>query len=67
MAVSTGPTPQVFFTLDNSEIMRLSKLRATLKLSHWSKIEGEYELEASETVEKSIKALELTDPVEFDK
>ena len=67
MAVSTGPTPQVFFTLDNSEIMRLSKLRATLKLSHWTKIEGEYELEVSETVEKSIKALELTDPVEFDK
>ena len=66
MAGSTGPTPRVFFTLDNSEIMRLSKLRATLKLAHWTKIGGEYEMEVNETVAKSIKSLELTDQVAYE-
>ena len=42
-------------------------MRETLKLSHWNKIGGEYELEVSETVEREIKALKLTDPIEHDK
>ena len=67
MSGSKGQTPRVFFTLDKSEILRLSKLRETLKLSHWNKIGGEYELEVSETVEREIKALKLTDPIEHDK
>ena len=67
MAESTGPTPRVTFTLDNSEIMRLSKLRATLKLAHWSKIGGTYELEVNENVAKSIRSLELTDQVAYEK
>ena len=67
MAGSKGQTPRVFFTLDKSEILRLSKLRETLKLSHWTKIGGEYELVESETVERELKALKLTDPMEYDK
>ena len=67
MSGSKGQTPRVFFTLDKSEILRLSKLRETLKLSHWNKIGGEYEFEVSETVEKEIKALLVTDPMEHDR
>ena len=67
MSGSQGQTPRVFFTLDKSEILRLSKLRETLKLSHWNKIGGEYELEVSETVEKEMKALLVTDPMEHDR
>ena len=67
MADSKGQTPQVFFTIDNSELLRLNKLRETLKLSHWSKVGGEYELVVSETVEREIKALKLIDPMEHDK
>ena len=66
MAGKVGPTPSVFFTLDDSEITRLSKLRAILKLAHWTKIGGKYELEANETVAKSIKALELNDQVAYE-
>ena len=58
MAGNMEPTPRVMFLLDNSELIRLNKLRAVLKLAHWGKIGGVYELEIDETVAKSIKTLE---------
>ena len=67
MAGNVEPTPRVLFILDNSEIIRLSKLRAVLKLAHWGKIGGTYELQVDETVAKSIKSLETNDPVAYDK
>ena len=50
MAGSVGPTPRVFFTLDDSETTRLTKLRENLKLAHWGNIEEKYELQVNEAV-----------------
>ena len=66
MAGTLGQTPSVRFTLDDSETMRLEKLRAHLKLAHWVRIGKEFELQADDAVAKSIKAVETTDPVAYD-
>ena len=59
-------TPRVSFKLDDSEIMRLEKLRSRLKLSHWGRIKKSYLLEADDVVAKTIMDLEANDPVEYD-
>ena len=59
-------TPTVSFTLDDSEAMRLEKLRAELKLAHWTRIEQKLDLVADDAVAKSIKAVEIADPVKYD-
>ena len=65
MAGSVGPTPRVFFTLDDSETTRLTKLRENLKLAHWSSILERYELQANEAVAKSINSLRVNDSVAY--
>ena len=59
-------TPEVSFMLDDSEAMRLEKLRAELKLAHWDRIGEKFDLVADDTVAKFIKTVETTDPVKYD-
>ena len=66
MAATEELTPRVWFTLDDSEIMRLVKLRSQNKLSHWTRIEADLEMKPDETVAKSITALVTADPMAYD-
>ena len=66
MAAPVVETPTVNFTLDDSEILRLKKLRNRLQLSHWSDIKREYELHPDESVAKNLRDLLTTDPVTYD-
>ena len=66
MAAPVVETPTVNFTLDDSEILRLKKLRNRLQLSHWSDIKREYELYPDESVAKNLRDLLATDPVTYD-
>ena len=66
MAAPVVETPTVTFTLDDSEILRLKKLRNRLQLSHWSDIKREYVLYPDEGVAKNLGALHTTDPVAYD-
>ena len=66
MAAPVDETPTVNFTLDDSEILRLKKLRNRLQLSHWSDIKKEYELHPDESVAKNLRDLLATDPVTYD-
>ena len=59
-------TPTVSFKLDDSELMRLEKLRSRLKLSHWERIKKRYLLEADDGVAKTNGDLETNNPVEYD-
>ena len=59
-------TPTVKFILDDSEILRLKKLRNRLQLSHWSEIKREYVLHPDEGVARNIMDLQTTDPVAYD-
>ena len=59
-------TPSVSFKLDDSEKIRLEKLRNRLKLHRWEKIQRKYTLCPDEDVANKIKALETTDPVKHE-
>ena len=52
--------------LDDSERIRLEKLRNKLLLSDWSKISPTYELHPDVDVAKKIQELEVSDPVKHD-
>ena len=66
MAVAMAPTPSVSIKLDDSEIMRLEKLRSRLKLSHWTKIGRKHDLKADDDVAKMIKDMKINDSVVYD-
>ena len=59
-------TPSVSFKLDDSEKIRLEKLRNRLKLHRWGKIQRTYTLCPDENVANKIKALKTTDPVKHE-
>ena len=66
MAVAMAQTPTVTIELDDSEIMRLGRLRNRLQLSHWSRILKEYNLHPDESVAKTIEDMKAADPVAHD-
>ena len=66
MAEPMPQTPSVTIKLDDSEIMRLEKLRNRLQLSHWTKIQKQYALLPDEGVAKTITDMKTTDPVAHD-
>ena len=63
---ATVNTPTVIVRLDDSERIRLEKLRNRLKLNHWSKISPSYQLYPDVDVAKKIQDLEVSDPVKHD-
>ena len=66
MSVITNPTPVVKFRLDDSEQMRLEKVRSRLKLTEWTKIQEEYTLAEDRGVAKKMSALKTTNPLLFE-
>ena len=66
MSGATSPTPSVSVKLDDSEIMRLEKLRSRLKLSHWARIGKKYVLKADDGVAKTIRDMKTNNTVEHD-
>ena len=66
MAVAMAPTPSVSIDLDDSEMMRLEKLRSRLKLTHWTKIERKNNLKADDDVAKMIEDMKTNDTVVHD-
>ena len=64
--MSVNPTPEVTFTLDDGELMRLEKVRSRLKLTEWTKIQEEYTLAEDRGVAKKMSALKTTNPLLFE-
>ena len=66
MAGPMPQTPSVTIKLDDSKVMRLEILRNRLQLSHWTKIQKQYDLIPDESVAKSIRDMKTIDPVAHD-
>ena len=63
---SSKKTPAIKFKLDDSEKIRLEKLRNRLKLHHWEKIQRTYHLVPDNDVASKIEALKTTDPIKYE-
>ena len=63
---SSVKTPGIKFRLDDSEKIRLEKLRNRLKLHHWEKIQRTYHLVPDNDVASKIEALKTTDPIKYE-
>ena len=66
MSGSVNDTPSVKFKLDDSERLRLEKVRSRLQLTDWDRIKKEYTLAPDAGVAKKISALATTNPILHD-
>ena len=66
MSGSVNDTPSVKFKLDDSERLRLEKVRSRLQLTDWDRIKKEYTLAPDAGVAKKLSALATNNPILHD-